>query len=68
MKKMTTQTVKNDSEFYRADLSHTVSTLGAALRSLERMGNHEYAERVDIMLYHLSEELKEIRTREREAK
>lgn len=30
-------TAKNDSEFYRSDLSHAVSTLGAAIRSLDRM-------------------------------
>lgn len=31
------QTAKNDSEeFLRADLAHAVSTLGAALRSLQR--------------------------------
>lgn len=30
-------TQKNDSEFYRSDLSHAVNTLGAAIRSLDRM-------------------------------
>ncbi|MNV43926.1 hypothetical protein D3C71_1356620 [compost metagenome] len=39
---MTTQ--KNASEFYRSDLSHAVSTLGAAIRSLDRM------ERFDISI------------------
>lgn len=28
---------KSGSEFYRSDLSHAVNTLGAAIRSLDRM-------------------------------
>lgn len=61
-------TAKNDSEFYRSDLSHAVSTLGAALRSLERMGDRGGTFIVGIKLRSLQEELKELREKEKNGK
>lgn len=71
MKKQTTQTVKNASEFYRSDLVHAVSTLGAAVRSLDRMQRYDLYEDLDTILWGLKRELKELREEEkseREAK
>lgn len=51
-------TVKNASEFYRADLSHVVNVLGAALRSLDRMQKWDEFDDVDHILWKLQEELK----------
>lgn len=62
-------TAKNDSEFYYADLAHSVSLLGAAMRSLERMGKEGVCEIIAYELCTLSAELgciREERKRERE--
>lgn len=63
-------TKANVGEFYRSDLAHAVNTLGAALRSLHRMGLGSTSA-VILMgaSYHgLQQELEEARKREREAK
>lgn len=71
MKKMTTQTVKNDSEdFSRADLAHAVSTMGAALRSLHRIKsiNISYErELIDNAFGSLEYLLKDLREKEKNA-
>ena len=61
----------NAGEFYRADLSHTVKVLGAAMRSLERMERYDLVETIDTIYWNLDEELFELREeekRERETK
>lgn len=59
------QTAKNASEFYRSDLAHAVNTLGAAVRSLERMQRYDLYEDVDSILWGLKRELKELREEEK---
>jgi hypothetical protein len=59
------QTVKNASEFYRSDLAHAVSTLGAAVRSLERMQRYDLWEDLDTVHWQLKRELKELREEEK---
>ena len=71
MKKMTTQTVKNDSEFEYADLSHSVSTLGAAVRSLSRHPDYVgVAAELKLILNELTSDLmlRREKKRERETK
>lgn len=58
---------KNDSEFYRADLAHSVNVLGSAWRALVRMNAPEQ-EGVRIVLSILEAKLAEVRRLEREAK
>lgn len=66
-------TVKNDSEgweaghkFYRADLSHSVNTLGAALRSLSRHPDLVgVASEIQLIYNELNSELKLLREKEK---
>lgn len=62
------KTMKKSGEFYRADLSHAVNTLGAAKRSLERMeGRGGLLLLIRAALKPLEEELEEARKSERQA-
>jgi hypothetical protein len=65
MKKTTTQTVTNASEFYRGDLAHAVNTLGAVMRSLKRMGKIRYHSDVEAVFQNLEQELQELREKEK---
>lgn len=74
MKKQTMQTVKNDSEdFLRSDLSHAVSTLGAALRALKRHPQYRPVGQAEARMFYedLYDDLQGMREKEkseREAK
>lgn len=64
-------TKANVGEMYRSDLSHAVSTLGAAIRSLDRMERFDVSIPLAEKRASLLKELMEIREeekREREAK
>ena len=73
MKKMTTQTAKNDSdpwdndEFLRADLAHAVNTLGAALRALKRHPQYRPVGQAETRMFHedLADDLYIMREKEK---